>query len=177
MAHTYSKIATYTVGSGGVASIDFLNIPQNYVDLVIKTSLRSVGTGGSGFDDYFNIRFNGDSGTNYGEKYLQAYSGAAQSGGNSARNKILAGMGNGSTSTSSTFASNEIYISNYSSSTFKSLSIDGVLENSNTSDYVIRVIAPIWKNVAAITSINLFLDGANFAQHSTVHLYGIKAEL
>lgn len=178
MAYTYSLISSYTVGSSGVSTIDFLNIPQTYTDLFIKVSARSTGTGGSGFDDYLNIRFNGDTGNNYGDKWIQSYAATPASGGNSSRNKVLAGLGNGSSSTSSTFASNDIYIPNYSSGfSYKSISIDGALENNNTSDYVIRSIASIWNNTSPITSVKLFLDGNTFAQYSSAQLYGIKAEV
>ena len=174
MPANYVLLEKITVGAAGASSVTFSSIPQTgYTDLVIKTSVRSVGTGGSGFDDYLNIRFNGDSGTNYAEKYLQGYAGSAASGGSASRNKILAGFGNGSSSTSNTFSSNEMYIPNYAGSTYKSLSIDGVLENNSSSDYVMRLIAPIWNNTAAITSINLFLDGANIASGSTFYLYGV----
>ena len=178
MAYTYSKIATYNVGSGGVPSISFINIPQDYKDLLIKVSARSTGTGGSGFDDYMNLRFNNDSGSNYGDKYLQGYAQATQSGGPATgRNKVLCGLGNGSSSTASTFAVNEIYIPNYTSSNYKPVSVDSGLENNNTSNYVIRLINSIWYSTAPVTSINLFLDGANFAQYTTAHLYGIKNEV
>lgn len=176
MANTLYKLDTITVGAGGAASVTFSNIPQTYTDLVIKTSVRSTGTGGSGFDDYLNIRLNSDSGTNYAEKYLQGYAGSVASGGSSSRNKILAGFGNGSSSTSNTFSSNEIYIPNYVGSNNKSASIDGVLENNDTSNYVLRLIAPVWNNTSAITSINLFLDGGNIAQYSTFTLYGVFKE-
>ena len=174
MTANYVLLEKITVGAAGASSVTFSSIPQTgYTDLVIKTSVRSVGTGGSGFDDYLNIRFNGDSGTNYGEVYLQGYAGSVASGGSASRNKILAGFGNGSSSTSNTFSNNEMYIPNYSGSNFKSLSIDGVLANNSSSDYVERLIAPIWRNTAAITSINLFLDGANIASGSTFYLYGV----
>jgi len=62
MAYTYSKIATYTVGSGGVATVSFLNIPQNYTDLILKASIRSSI---SQTNDYGIIQFNGDTGSNY----------------------------------------------------------------------------------------------------------------
>jgi hypothetical protein len=38
MAYTYSKLATYTVGSSSILSMAFLNIPQTYTDLVLKIS-------------------------------------------------------------------------------------------------------------------------------------------
>jgi hypothetical protein len=40
MAYTYSKIASVTIGSGGSSSINFIAIPQNYTDLILKLSAR-----------------------------------------------------------------------------------------------------------------------------------------
>ena len=47
MAKTYKAIQTITVGAGGQSSIEFVNIPQNYDDLVIKISGRSSTTTGN----------------------------------------------------------------------------------------------------------------------------------
>ena len=57
MAYTYSKIATVTVGSGGASRIDFLAIPQNYTDLLLKTSLRDNQAGSSANDNAINFNF------------------------------------------------------------------------------------------------------------------------
>ena len=70
------------------------------------------------------------------------------------------------------------YIPNYSGSTYKSLSIDGVTEDnvtSNTGPYA-SLYAGLWSNSAPINSITLYPNGsANFAQYSTFTLYGVKA--
>jgi hypothetical protein len=75
--------------------------------------------------------------------------------------------------TASTFANNEVTIPNYTSSNFKSYSVDSVTENNATQAYAIFV-AGLWSNTAAITSITLGLSSANFVQYSTAYLYGIK---
>ena len=38
MANTFELIASYTVGAGGQASIDFNTSPSTYTDLCIKAS-------------------------------------------------------------------------------------------------------------------------------------------
>jgi hypothetical protein len=81
-------------------------------------------------------------------------------------------------STSNTFGNSSIYIPNYTGSTAKSVSIDSVGENNGTASEQI-ISAALWNNTAAITSITLTsLDdnlnpSGNFAQYSSVSLYGI----
>ena len=68
MPSTYELIASYTVGAGGAASIDFTSIPATYTDLVLKLSSRTA-TGGA--NDVY-IQFNTDStSANYSERQLQ----------------------------------------------------------------------------------------------------------
>jgi len=75
------------------------------------------------------------------------------------------------TYTANTFASAEIYIPNYTSSNYKSLSVDFVGENNATTSYQ-YFTAGLFSNTSAITS--LVIDGTdNFVQYSTATLYGI----
>ena len=169
MSYTYSKIATYTVDSGGIPSVSFLNIPQTYTDLVIKTSIKTTSTGaGNGVF----ISLNGSS-TSFSRRILYgdgstAASASASDGG--------IGVINGTTETASTFSSTDIYITNYTSSNYKSLSSDSVMENNATASYAI-LYASLWSNTSAVTSITLTPGVGSFAQYTTFHLYGIKAEL
>jgi len=167
MAYTYSKIATYTVGSGGVASIDFLNIPQTYTDLVLKLSARTA----AGSDDAFYVRFNNTT-TGYSGRRLW---GNGSSSGSDAPEYF--GTVAYSSLTANTFGNAEVYIPNYTGSTNKSASTDATQENNGTSS-VLTMVASLWSNTAPITSIKITaFTGSNFAQYSTAHLYGIKAEL
>ena len=169
MAHTYSKIATYTVGSGGIPSVSFLNIPQTYTDLVIKTSIRTTSTGlGNGV----LISLNGSS-TSFSRKIL--YGEGSTTASASASDGGIAVI-NGTTETASTFSSTEIYIPNYTGSDYKSLSSDSIMENNATAAYAI-LYGSLWSNTSAVTSITLTPGVGLFAQYTTFHLYGIKAEL
>jgi hypothetical protein len=172
MAYTYSKLATYTVGSGGISSIDFLNIPQNYTDLVVKVSARSTRTAGT--IDYVSMSFNGST----ANRTLTALwgDGTAYSGTDT---KII-GSTSTNSNTSNTFGSAEFYIPNYAGSNNKSVSVDAVSENNSgtTGDYNLQIGAGLWSITSAITSISLTSNfGNNWVQYSTAHLYGIKAEL
>jgi hypothetical protein len=170
MAYTYSKIATYTVGSGGISSINFLNIPQTYTDLKLVISGRS--SGGSGG---VMINFNSDSnGSNYSQRRIQANGSTVASYGTYAQ---VCGFVSISTDTANTFGNSSVYMPNYTGSNYKSYSADGLSENNGTTAYI-ELGAGLWSSTSPITSIRIFVDSSqNFAQYSTAHLYGIKAEL
>ena len=171
MAYTYSKIATYTVGSGGIASIDFLNIPQTYTDLVIKYSIRTTSANQV---DYMKCEFNGST-TSYSERVLFGYGTTTGSATNSGSYDNII---NGGANTASTFSNGEIYIPNYTGANYKSFSSDSVAESNSTTNNMLMLAAELWSNTSPITSIKLSdYSSGTFAQYSTAHLYGIKAEL
>ena len=170
MATTFTKIADYTVGSGGAASIDFSSIPATYTDLCIKASLRDTNAG-SHIDG--GLKFN-DATTNYTwRRLLGAGSGTPSSATDATSPLIYGWIHNGAGSTSSTFGNIEIYIPNYAGSINKSVSIDAVDENNGTTAYA-DLTAGLWANTAAITKVSLITTGTLFAQYSTATLYGVK---
>jgi hypothetical protein len=173
MAYTYSKIATYTVGSGGVASIDFLNIPQTYTDLHIVCTIRFSGAASAGSYG-INLNINGTS-TNRTGRWLYA-TGATPASATITSALVAASGGTGATA--NTFSNTSIYIPNYTSSTYKSMSIDSVMENNATSPFSLDLLAGLRSVTDPITSLSISGDSPNLiVQYSTAHLYGIKAEL
>jgi hypothetical protein len=80
-------------------------------------------------------------------------------------------------STANTFGSIDIFIPNYASSKYKSVSADSVTENNATAAFA-RFGAAVWSDTAAITSLTLFNQDYTpsnaFMQYSTAYLYGIK---
>jgi hypothetical protein len=171
MATTYTLINSTTVGSGGVADIEFTSIPATYTDLVVLFSLRT--TRSFAYDDPV-VRFNSNS-SNYSYTVLQGTGSAVTSYRASSTSFIYLGECNGDTSTASTFSNQIMYIPNYTSSNNKTVSITSAMENNATAAYS-DIIAGLWANSAAITSFKIFpaSSGANFKQHSTVYLYGIS---
>ena len=170
---TYIQIgSTVTVGSGGAANIEFTSIPATYTDLVVKLSVRTTD---ALLGPDLVYQFNGDTSTsNYSYRYLSGNGSAASSGAGSTLGVNYAGAIDGSSATSNTFANTELYVPNYASSNQKSSSVDGVLENNGT-DARDSLLANLWTNTAAITSIKFYsLNGGNFVQYSTASLYGIK---
>ena len=167
---TFIKIASVTVGSGGSANIEFTSIPATYTDLVVKYSLR--GDAGAISRSVY-VTFNNNT-SSYSDRYLQGDGSSASSGSNSGgTTKLYAGECTASTATSNTFGNQELYIPNYTSSNNKSVSIDAVAETNATTQYM-SLVASLWSNSAAITSIKLVPGTGNFVQYSTATLYGIK---
>lgn len=168
MAFTYSKIAEVTVGASGVPSIDFINIPQNYTDLLIKVSLR---------DNYasvsvnFGWKLNGTT-TGLSGKNLNANGSTAAAG----TNTDGLGFTVGTSGTANTFSSSEIYLPNYSTTDRnKSYSVESAAESNTTTVYS-QILAGVWANNAAVNAISIYPTNATlFTQHSSASLYGIKA--
>ena len=73
----YDALATVTVPSGGVASIEFAGIPTGYKHLQLRLLTR---TNRADTNDFMTIRFNGDSGSNYA--YHSLYGNGASAGAN-----------------------------------------------------------------------------------------------
>ena len=159
-------ISTVTVGSGGAATIDFINIPQNYTDLVVKLSARSTYT--SGRANTIQLNLNG-SATGFSGKdvYGDGSSAASYS------PTVAIGATPSATSTSNTFSNLEIYFPNYTSSAYKSYLVDSAQDDNNTGAYL-DLTAGLWSNTAAINSISIITNVNNWAQYSTAHLYGIR---
>jgi hypothetical protein len=158
-------IATSTVGAGGVASVTFSSIPQNYEHLQI----RGIAAG-SGVQS--TMRFNSDSGSNY------------------ALHQIL---GDGSTvsagaGTSQTGINSIGYLTNVSN-VFIPFVID-ILDYTNTNKYkttkfifgweansggnYITFNSALWMSTSAVSTITISANSGTIGQHSSYALYGIK---
>ena len=166
MATTYEAIATVTVGSGGAASIDFSSIPATYTDLVVKLSARNTTANGLVYFSFNGSTSSRSSRLLYGDG---SSFGSVTYDNTDPRAMIM----NESGYTASSFGSGEMYIPNYAGSNNKSFSADSVQETNATLAYS-YLMAGLWSNTAAITSITLTPNSGNFAQYSSATLYGIK---
>ena len=153
------------------ASITFSSIPATFTDLQIVISGRTTGSG----DTYVVISPNN---ANASVRVLRGNGSNAFSG--TDPNSPYADMANGS-HTANTFSNTSVYIPNYrSTTTNKSLSIDGVFENNAT---LARQIlgAALYASNTAITSVVLYAADANlqanlqFVTGTSATLYGITA--
>jgi hypothetical protein len=167
MPNTLIPIQTYTL-SATTASVTFSNIPQNYTDLKIVCSTR---TDYAGFLD-LNMYLNGNASSGYSWRRLNGDGGSTTST-NSTSAGVIPSPTLGTTATANTFASTEIYIPNYTSTTSKSVSIDGVTENNATTSYQ-TITAGLSTLSTAITSVSFGLGAGSFVSGSTFTLYGIS---
>lgn len=165
----YELIETVEVGAGGAASIEFSSIPQDGVDLVCVISARcDIDI----LEGRVRVNFNFDTGENYYGTQISA-TGSSQSGGKEISNYIQALGASGSLTSANTFGSQSIYISNYTASQNKSVSVDAVVENGLSGDGAQNISNWSWANTSAISSIQITLPSDNFVAGSTTSLYKI----
>lgn len=151
--------------AASAASVTFTNIPQTgYTDLKIVMSIRGDNTA-----NYGSVLFNNSS-TGYTRKILYGNGSSVASTSPTGYESLSI---NPSDATSNTFENYEMYIPNYTSSNYKSFSVDAVGENNGTTAQAI-FHAGLWSNSAAITSIVIQPTG-NFVANSTFSLYGLAA--
>jgi hypothetical protein len=167
MALTYTLIASNTVGSGGVSRVTFSSIPSTYTDLIVKASVRNTNSGE--FQQRVLISFNGST-ADYTLRTLNYAAGSAVSLTRSSFGDNNLSYVPAPDATANTFGNFEVYFPNYTSSNFKSISVDGVMENNDSGVYN-NLLAGLWSQTAAITSLT-FTN--NMAQYSSFYLYGIK---
>jgi len=167
MANTYTLISSVTVGATAVANIDLTSIPATYTDIVILGSLRTNGNGAG-----ITVTVN-NSTTTYSSKRLYGDGSSAASDSYLTSGLALAGGTDASSYTANTFSNFLLYIPNYASANYKSISSDAVSENNSSSNYM-SLNATLWSNTAAITSVKLTPDVGSLVQYSTAYLYGIS---
>ena len=164
---THKLISSVTVGAGGAANIQFTSIPATYTDLLVKYSLRGSQ---SAFRMNINITYNAIS-SSYSNIYLNGANGSAGSASNATgTSQIYAGEIPAATATANTFASGEIYVPNYASSKFKSVSIENAQESNTSSDVFTSLIAGLVSNTETISSLIITPGAGNFVQYSTAYL-------
>jgi len=160
------------VGSGGAASVTFTSggVFANYTDLMLVSSTR---TGSVSVSTYIDIYLNTDtSAGNYVNRTLEGNGSSASSESRTQDYEVF--FGNGSNATANTFSNAVIYLPNINSSAYKSISTDSVTENNGTTGGQL-LVAAIWNDTAAITSIELKPAVDSWVQYSSFTLYGITA--
>jgi hypothetical protein len=160
-------IATQTLESAQ-PSITFNDIPQNFNDLVIFTSLRNSSSG----NQNGRISFNG-SNTGYSERLLWGNGTTAFSSNTTDSFINWVDHNPGTNGTANNFSNSRIYITNYTLSVNKNVLSESMLED-NATTAVQYVNAAQWNNSATISSFTLTPTSGNFVAGSTVSLYGIS---
>ena len=161
MTATYEPISTQTLGTAQ-ASVTFSSIPATYTDLVL------VFNGTTASAQFMELRFNGDTATNYSATRLSGNGSSATSDRTSTQDVMFVGNLHTAQTT------NILQIMNYANTTtFKT-----VLCRSNQAGAQVSARVGLWrKTPEAITTIFVRSGGgANFSIGCEFTLYGIKAE-
>jgi hypothetical protein len=138
----------------------------------VKCSVKNTGTLSSSSAYYFLMQLNGvtSNGSNKG-LYGNGATATSDSAGSASYTRI--GFETDSrTNSVNTFGNAEIYIPNYRSSNYKSVSVDTVSENNETYAYA-YLGAALFTDTNPITSISFYSESNNFTQYSTFYLYGV----
>lgn len=168
------SIATVTVGAGGASSINFTSIPATYQHLQVRWLWRSAVAGNGDF--WSMIRLNGDTTTsNYARHtlYGTGAAAAAESGvNNSYTSYISLGPANGRTA--NVFSGVVVDVLDYGN-TSKNTTVRAFGGYDANGAGLVVLGSVLWRNTAAVTSLELAPAYDLFTQYSTAALYGIKA--
>jgi hypothetical protein len=157
-----------TILQANASSVTFSNIPASgFTDLKIVASV-STDAAGSNSANGTNINFNGLT-TN---RTYRRLSGSGSGLSSDTGSGLPTGTVNGGSS--NIFSNQEIYVYNYLSSGFKSVSVDSVVEWTGTASYS-ELINGLWSSTAAITSVTIFTDASSFIAGSEFSIYGLAA--
>lgn len=152
------------------ASVTFSSIPDIYTDLALRYSVRGNITGTDSLQT--GIQFNGTT-SGYSHTYLYGNGTTTASGSATSQSSLEAVQEDSTGNTANIFASCEIYIPNYTSSTNKPVGRFGASEQNGTTAYI-SVHAGLSNVTSAITSITIKTNANDFIAGSSFFLYGIK---
>jgi hypothetical protein len=169
MATTYTLISSNVLTSS-TYGVTFSAIPATYTDLVFRCSTRT--NAASVAIDKLVFR-TGANTTIYSTTILEGNGAAASSTRESNNNNMAAGYNTAATATSNTFSSTEIYISNYSTTGNKPISIFTAQETNSTTAYI-NANAALHRATVAIDEVNFATDAGQFIAGSSFYLYGIS---
>lgn len=161
---TYAKIASTTLSSSQL-TISF-NSFSGYTDLICVVTMTRTQGGNN-----FSLRFNGDTGTNYSEIYVEGDGASVIPGRNSNTNTMrIAAIAGGFGTDIATLTIN---IQDYENSTTNK----NVLTRYSQASTIVGTSIGLWRSTSAVTSFEIGAIGAtaNFAAGTTVTLYGIEA--
>lgn len=165
MPTTYESIATQTLGTTA-SSVVFSSIPATYTDVVAVVQAISDGTYAN-----FNVRVNGDTGSNYSRTRLSGNGTSATSA--RATNQTSFFLADVSGISNTGYSMYIVNFMNYANTTtYKSILSRTNTINGNAGDGV-ELHAQLWRSTSAINEISFLVS--SFASGSTFTLYGIKA--
>jgi len=167
VTNSYESIATVSVGSGGQANVEFTSIPATFTHLQI----RGIGRTTSGTNVDFRIRMNSDTGSNYARHSLRGDGANANAEGNASQ--VYMWLDRAIPGATDIFGDVVIDILDYAN-TSKYKTMRGLGGADRNGSGIIALSSGLWMNTSAVTSLTITLETGNFAQYSSIALYGIK---
>jgi hypothetical protein len=173
---SYESIASAT-GTGSSNTITFSSIAGTYQHLQIRAMTRTTNTSTS--VGRLDIRFNGDSASNYTVHNLTGDGATAAAEGFSSQTELeIRSMGSaGGSMLSNTMAVHIIDIQDYASTTRNKTmrAFSGIDDNNTNGMTRVGLHSGVWMSTSAITSIELRNpSGGSWATTTQFALYGIK---
>jgi hypothetical protein len=171
-AGDFESIATYSVGSGGAANVEFTSIPATFTHLQIRGLVKGSAAASGGL----LCQANSDTGSNYTRHEL---------GGNGS---IAYAYGIASQSAVNLYGNYD----NLANNDFPVAFVMDVLDYKDTNKYkTFRILSgmdknganygevflksSVWMSGSAITSLKFYIGGQNLGQYSHFALYGIRS--
>ena len=147
------------------ASIDFINIPDDFRDLILATNIRATVGGATP-----RLRFNGDTGNNYAMRRQNIYGSAA----NYSNPYIEFSEATADASPAGLFCSSEAVISGYSNPAMCTNYNGTMLTNVNATiaSFIEEQIVGTWKNASIVNEINIYASTGSFKAGSRFTLFG-----
>jgi hypothetical protein len=168
----FESISTVTVGSGGAASVTFSSIPSTYTHLQIRAHGMLTATSAA---ISFRVGTGGTPDLTTSNYYYHRLSGNGASATAGAGADILQSAwvtGNSSTANPEVFITDILDYKN--TNKYKTLRMLSGVDNNGSGE--IDLTSGLWKNTAAIDTIQLVPNTGNFAEFALFALYGIKGE-
>ena len=159
------------VGSAGAADITFNSIPSTYTHLQIRVTART--TTATSFDA-IALQFNGETSSVYTLHTILGNGSSVVGFASTPETSIYLDKAGGASLGSNIFAAIVCDILDYkSTSKFKTTRSLGGVDNNGSG--VIHLTSGLWRSTNAVSSIKLYAyNGGNFAQYTSIALYGIK---
>jgi len=162
----YDALATVTVPSGGVASINFAGIPTGYKHLQIR------GFCGTTSNASVNMYYNSDTtSSNYAYHRLVGDGSSASAAAGTSLPRILDLSGN-----STYFYASVIDILDYANTSKNKTAraLQGYDTNGGSPTGQLTFASGLWLSTAAVNSVTLTPASGSFVQYTQFALYGVK---
>lgn len=173
MPNSYESIATITVGSGGVSSIDFTSIPSTYTHLQLRALVRTTSTTDS-TGTYLSYNFNNDTSAIYATHVLKG-NGSSPEGAFVGANQTVGYIERvaGANQTSSSFGMVVMDILDYTNTNkYKTVKHLGGFDSNGQGQ--VGLFSNLYRSSSAISRLTIYPATNLIAQYSHFALYGVN---